>query len=69
MVSEGIPTQVDIPIQIDEDTAHPEVKKDGQIEKEKDAMMNTQEDQTKETEVLKNIIWKEDILLSFISGS
>ena len=27
--------------------AHPEVEKDRQIEKEKDAMMNTQEDQTK----------------------
>ena len=46
MVSEGIPTQVDIPIQ-KKRNAHPEVAKDRQIEKEKDAMMNTQEDQTK----------------------
>lgn len=45
MVSEGIPTRVDIPIQ--KRNAHPEVEKDRQIEKGKGAMMNRQEDQTK----------------------
>ena len=45
MVSEGIPYQVDIPKK--GRNAHPEVEKDREIEKEKDAMMNTQEDQTK----------------------
>ena len=43
MVSDGIPTQVDIPIKKKSKCT----SRDRQIEKEKDAMMNTQEDQTK----------------------
>jgi len=44
MVSDGIPTQVDIPIQKKKKCTS---QKDRQIEKEKETMMNTQEDQTK----------------------